>query len=416
MTASTSVTVVGVKDALRELGKIEPDLKKQIQKDVKTILRPVVDEAKRAMPATPLSGMARSWKRGVLFPYDQAQVQRSIGARFNTRKRGNSLAVIAVVMKSAAGTIYDMAGKRAAAPKQQSVVGSHGRRVGSVGGPTMIRNLEARFGEASRGMWPAYERNADAVNEAVEQVAYADRVIHIEDGRILDDRRVAVLALGIVLEHQDRLPVDAILRGGHGQLVPVLGSRVVDQETPSIGKHHRVDGAVGIGEAGRAEIRPLAKIPIAPRGENRLLLGAAEDLKSAVGPQEERGLDGAPLHGAVQGFPHRPRTLGRLAPLHVDPPPGVLGARTAEDRAVGKLDRLVPHGTDRPARQPTRLRPGLSTIPGHLVAAPPGRGAGAAVGGCRLWRQLLCDRRAAGRLYRAGRSGRGADQIGRAHV
>ena len=34
----------------------------------------------------------------------------------------------------------------------------------------MIRNLEARFGEASRGMWPAYERNADAVNEAMERV------------------------------------------------------------------------------------------------------------------------------------------------------------------------------------------------------------------------------------------------------
>ena len=155
MTASTSVTVVGVKDALRELGKIEPDLKKQIQKDVKTILRPVVDEAKRAVPAMPLSGMARSWKRGVLFPYDQAQVQRSIGARFNTRKRGNSLAVIAVVMKSAAGTIYDMAGKRGGKTLQ---------------GRAMIANLEARFGKASRGMWPAYERNADAVNEAMERV------------------------------------------------------------------------------------------------------------------------------------------------------------------------------------------------------------------------------------------------------
>ena len=155
MTASTSVTVVGVKDALRELGKIEPDLKKQIQKDVKTILRPVVDEAKRAMPVTPLSGMARSWKRGVLFPYEQAQVQRSIGARFNTRKRGNSLAVIAVVMKSAAGTIYDMSGKRGGKTPQ---------------GRAMIANLEARFGKASRGMWPAYERNADAVNDAMERV------------------------------------------------------------------------------------------------------------------------------------------------------------------------------------------------------------------------------------------------------
>jgi hypothetical protein len=155
MSASTTVTVVGVKDALRELGKIEPDLKKQIQKDVRTILKPVVDEAKRMMPQLPLSGFARTWKRGVLFPYEQAAVQRSIGARFNTRKRGNALAVIAVVMKSPAGTIFDMAGRKGGKTPQ---------------GAAMIRSLNARFGKASRGMWPAYEKNADQVNKAMEQV------------------------------------------------------------------------------------------------------------------------------------------------------------------------------------------------------------------------------------------------------
>ena len=173
MSASASIQVVGVKDTLRELGKIEPELKKQITKDVKTILRPVVDEAKRAMPQMPLSGFARTWKpKGTsLFPYEQAAAQRSIGARLNTRKRGNALAVIAVVMKSPAGTIFDVAGRKTSGRVQQtSKVGSHGRRVGTVGGPHMIRALEARFGKASRGMWPAYERNATAVNKAMEDV------------------------------------------------------------------------------------------------------------------------------------------------------------------------------------------------------------------------------------------------------
>ena len=155
MSANASIQVVGVKDTLRELGKIEPELKKQITKDVKTILRPVVDEAKRAMPQMPLSGFARPWKRGVLFPYEQATVQRSISARLNTRKRGNALAVIAVVMKSPAGTIFDMAGRKGGKTPQ---------------GKAMIQALEHRFGRASRGMWPAYERNATAVNKAMEDV------------------------------------------------------------------------------------------------------------------------------------------------------------------------------------------------------------------------------------------------------
>ena len=42
MVASSTVTVVGVKDEMRQLQKIEPNLAKQIKKDFKEIVKPVV--------------------------------------------------------------------------------------------------------------------------------------------------------------------------------------------------------------------------------------------------------------------------------------------------------------------------------------------------------------------------------------
>jgi hypothetical protein len=157
MTASAGITVVGVKETLRELSKLEPDLRKEIVKDFKQIVKPVIDEVRGNLPTEPpLSGFARSWKGGAIFPWGTTTVSKSIAAKVDTRKRGNSLAVLKVVLKSAGGTVADMAGKRG---------GSTPR------GQIMIAELEKRFGRASRFMWPGYERRAQDVQDEIEKVA-----------------------------------------------------------------------------------------------------------------------------------------------------------------------------------------------------------------------------------------------------
>ena len=139
-----AVTVVGVKETLRELQRIEPDLAKQIKADVKRITASVVADAKSTVPNDVLSGFARQWQGGRLTPYSGEQVRKTIMTRFSNRRRG-ATAVFAVVMKSAIGTVVDMAGRSSTGNLAQA--------------------LDRKFGRASRIMWPAYERNATQVEQ-----------------------------------------------------------------------------------------------------------------------------------------------------------------------------------------------------------------------------------------------------------
>ena len=145
MAVDTTVTIAGVKETLRELQKMEPELAKEIKRDFKQIVDPIVKDARAGVVELPLSGFARNWKAGVLMPWSKNAVSKSIIARFSNRRKGNSLAVFSVTMKSPAGTIFDMAGK--ASSNRLAVA------------------LDQIAGRPSRLMWPTYERHADQVNE-----------------------------------------------------------------------------------------------------------------------------------------------------------------------------------------------------------------------------------------------------------
>jgi len=145
MAVDSTVTIVGVKETLRNLQKLEPDTAKAIKAEFKQIVKPIVDAAKPQVRELPLSGFARNWKGGKILPWDKSAVQKSIIARFSNRKRGNSLAVFSVTMKSPAGTIFDMAGKASS--------------------NRLAAALDQIAGKPSRLMWPTYERHADQVNE-----------------------------------------------------------------------------------------------------------------------------------------------------------------------------------------------------------------------------------------------------------
>jgi len=164
MVASSTVTVVGVKDAMRELQKIEPDLATRIKKDFKDIVKPAVGDARSQVVNLPLSGFRRNWKAGKLLPWSQSAVSRSIIARYSNRRRGNSLAVFSVTMKSPAGTIFDIAGRKSA------------NRLGAA--------LDSLYGRASRLMWPTYERHANQVNKNMADLV--EKITDAANRRLLD--------------------------------------------------------------------------------------------------------------------------------------------------------------------------------------------------------------------------------------
>ena len=149
---STKIEVVGLKDALKTLNKIDKSLRREITKDYKKIVQPVIDDANNLVPSNaPLSGMARNWstKSGFkMLPWIPGFKQK-IAAKINTRNikeyAGNksNVGTFLIQWQGATGTMFDT----------------------SMSGP-LGRALTARYGSASRVMWKAYEkRDGDVMSE-----------------------------------------------------------------------------------------------------------------------------------------------------------------------------------------------------------------------------------------------------------
>lgn len=151
---ATRVEVIGVKEVLKDLRQLDPEMRKQFNKDAKDIVAPLTNDAKGNYPAKYLSGMFGNWTQNArkLFPYDQGAARKGVVLKVDTGKRNSS--VFTVIQKNPAAAIIDIAGKRSSS--------------------VFVNNLTA-FGQPSRVMWPAAERNQDQVQknllEALDKVA-----------------------------------------------------------------------------------------------------------------------------------------------------------------------------------------------------------------------------------------------------
>lgn len=107
------VKVTGVRETLRALKKVAPDLEKETRKAINKAVRDVVGAARGFVPASaPMSGWTPgSWGgRG----WETAQVTRGI-KRSNPSRRargGGWIYGIDVINQSAAGMIYEVAGSK----------------------------------------------------------------------------------------------------------------------------------------------------------------------------------------------------------------------------------------------------------------------------------------------------------------
>ena len=153
---STNIEVVGLKDALKTLNKIDKSLRREITKDYKKIVQPVIDDANKLVPTSaPLSGMARNWSTRSGFkmlPWIPGFKQK-IAAKINTRNireyggYTTNVGTFMIQWQGATGTMFDT-----------SMSGALGRQ------------LTARYGRSSRVMWKAYEQRQDDVMSEMEQL------------------------------------------------------------------------------------------------------------------------------------------------------------------------------------------------------------------------------------------------------
>ena len=128
MSVGIQVQVYGVKEALKEINKINPKLRREFTKRYKAIVKPVLDQAKGSFPdAPPLSRMGKPYKH--LGAWDGGLVAKGVTARINTRgarKRNvekgavyETISTFLIQQKTGWGSLYDMAGKKMAVHKWQ---------------------------------------------------------------------------------------------------------------------------------------------------------------------------------------------------------------------------------------------------------------------------------------------------------
>ena len=162
-TVDTDLSVVGAKEALRALNKMDKVARRQVTKDYAGIVETVITEAKALTPdSAPLSGMSHRWNpgnRADVFPWDDAKSDRSIKA-FVSGKRPrqygaytSDLAVFGIRWGSEAALVSEMSGRGP---------------VPTVKGQQMVQSLTRRYGSPGRFLWRAYLSHQAEVERRVD--------------------------------------------------------------------------------------------------------------------------------------------------------------------------------------------------------------------------------------------------------
>lgn len=164
------VKFVGVKEMVAVLRQVEPELLKQLRKDIRSIAAPAVSSIRSNVPSiAPLSGMSN----GGRLAWSGAKVSVSITPNQRSVAWGSTTSNLAAILtKGVSGqglVIADMAGRGGGKQRKNNTRvypykgGQRSHRVNGQG-QAMIRNLA---GKPSRYVYPAIERQLPAVRVAV---------------------------------------------------------------------------------------------------------------------------------------------------------------------------------------------------------------------------------------------------------
>lgn len=170
MSGLARVEVYGVPEMLGLLKTVNPQLRKATIARMKLAAKPLIADARKLMPdnppISPGGQPGGGWKVSGRLGYDAKTVRKSISVVFKgTRirdKNADTFPLLKLVMKSAGGSVYDMAGRT-----------SSGR---TKSGVALIAKLRKDKGGASRVMWTTVEAGIRDVEQGVK-----DAISDMED-------------------------------------------------------------------------------------------------------------------------------------------------------------------------------------------------------------------------------------------
>lgn len=144
MSVSTTIKVVGVKETINALKKIDPQLQKDFRAQANEIAAPAIKAAQDMYTALPLSGMKYNWtspgRDRKNFPFSVAKAKSGVKLRIDTRR--GAVGVILIEQKDPAAAIFETAG-RANANKLGDALGFVGAGRTRFIGPAVYRARRA---------------------------------------------------------------------------------------------------------------------------------------------------------------------------------------------------------------------------------------------------------------------------------
>ena len=111
MGVNAKIEVLGVRETIAALNKIEPGLRKQFRDHATQIAQPAIAEVQKNYVRVPLSGMERRWSdRGRrLFPFEVNRARRGVVVSLDSRRK--AISVINIRQRDAGTAVFETAGR-----------------------------------------------------------------------------------------------------------------------------------------------------------------------------------------------------------------------------------------------------------------------------------------------------------------
>lgn len=188
------VTVEGVVGLRKALGKLAPDIRKELDKEVRSALKPIVADARSKVPGSAPGGLynynypgyerkSRTGRKSGFPSYDSKAIRKGLTYSVTPSRVRNSgfVSLFTLLNRSASGAIIETAGRANAggSPRSQSNNPNAGSRfIGAMNGVGALVDYAGRGKESTgRLLYAAYARNQgkalDATMKAIQNAKMA---------------------------------------------------------------------------------------------------------------------------------------------------------------------------------------------------------------------------------------------------
>jgi len=164
VSASASIELTGLREAIRSLNKLEPGLRKEFVKEASAIAEPAIREVQAGYTAIPLSGMARNWtdkSAKKIFPYSIPKAIKGVKLKVDASRTATSL--IYITQTYVAAAVYEATGR--------ATKNSLGDSLGQIApgrtrilGPAVFRKRRAIEGEMEKASLAVIRRIEKELN------------------------------------------------------------------------------------------------------------------------------------------------------------------------------------------------------------------------------------------------------------